>query len=202
MHDLGVRNLPPPLEHRQRLDADASHSVIVWPKAGPHGRALRADGFVTREHMNEAFVHEHFRALVQDPVLLTNVRRFTVEERVGGRYYWHRWRDQDFCHYYDPWGYHWYGWYLGPRFFWTRYYNGGWWWYDPLRIRWCFWYDGFWWWQDPFNISLTYVYNGSDYVPGDEATVDSPTAQTTPLPPPPGEIPSLPTPDAASELKP
>jgi hypothetical protein len=195
LHSLGVRNMPPQLGPRQRLEADAAHSSIAWPKEGPHGRALRAEGFVAREHMNEAFVHEHFRAMVQDRALLADVRRFGVEERVAGRYYWHSWHGNDFCHYYDPWGYHWYGWYLGPRFFWVRYHSGGWWWYDPLRIRWCFWYDGFWWWQDPLNISLTYVYNGTDYVPSQEATSESPTAQSTALPAPPDDIPSLPSPE-------
>jgi hypothetical protein len=69
----------------------------------------------------------------------------------------------------DDWGYHWYGWYVGSQYFWTRQYANRWWWYDSDYGRWCFWNDGFWWWQDPAHVGDLYCYNDDSYIPTNSA---------------------------------
>jgi hypothetical protein len=91
---------------------------------------------------------------------------YNANERVVGNYYWHNGNGFNYCHYYDRWGYHWYGWYLGNSYFWTRWYANNYWWYDPTYFRWCYWHDGGWWWQDPDSTSV-YVYNNGSYLPSD-----------------------------------
>jgi len=91
---------------------------------------------------------------------------YNLNERIVGNYYWHTGNGFNYCHYYDRWGYHWYGWYLGNSYFWTRWYANNYWWYDPTYYRWCYWHDGGWWWQDP-NTTSIYVYNNGSYMPTD-----------------------------------
>jgi hypothetical protein len=204
LQHLGVQHMPAGLQRSQLLRADAAHSYMHWPNQGPHGEALHFQG----ARINGALVHGELRSIATNRAVLSQIRGFNASERIAGHYYWHSFNGQNYCHYYDHWGFHWYGWYVGDSCFWVRQYNGGWWWHDPARARWCYWYDGFWWWQNPDDTTVVYVYNGSDYVPSDPsvqgqapamdaapaaapvATV--PPAQVTPLPAAPGEIPSLP----------
>jgi hypothetical protein len=90
-------------------------------------------------------------------------------EQVQNRYYWHNEKGFNYCHYIDSSGYHWYGWYLGDKYMWTRNFNNRWWFYDGDFDRWCFWNDGFWWWQDPYHIGDLYCYNNANYIPVNSA---------------------------------
>jgi hypothetical protein len=90
------------------------------------------------------------------------VRRIGTERRhetERGRYYWHNDGDRRYCHFYDGSGVHWYGFYRGPDFYWTRYHADRWWWWDAHVTRWVFWYNGYWWWQDPNGAAFVYVDN-------------------------------------------
>ena len=87
------------------------------------------------------------------------------DEHVRGRYYWHHEGGVRYCHYFDAWGAHWYGFYAGPRFYWTRRWYNRWWWYDPVGARWVYWHSGYWWWQDPLAPGALYVYMDGNYVP-------------------------------------
>jgi hypothetical protein len=84
-------------------------------------------------------------------------------------------------------GHPWYGFYIGPRYYWARWYGNNWWWYDSQFARWAFWYDGYWWWNAPTGI--TYVYVNNAYTPYDEGVVNvaPPTAVGTP--PTDGSVP-------------
>jgi hypothetical protein len=201
---LGVQHMPAGLQRGQLLRADAAHSTMRWPQRGPHGESLHVQG----ARINGPLVHGQLRAIASNRAVLSQIRGFNASERVAGRYYWHSFNGQNYCHYYDHWGFHWYGWYVGNSCFWVRQYNGGWWWHDPLRARWCYWYDGFWWWQNPDDTTVVYVYNGDDYVPSDPGVQGQAPAMAapsdggsapavapsmvTPIPAAPGEIPSLP----------
>jgi hypothetical protein len=107
-------------------------------------------------------------AALRDPARLRSLENLTRHETARGRYYWHRDRGYDFCHYYDDWGYHWYGWTWGGNFHWTRYHSNRWWWYDSRFDRWCWWNNGYWWWQDPVRVNVIYVYDEGRYIPSDE----------------------------------
>jgi hypothetical protein len=161
---LGIHNVPRGIPNRsQILSMGREHSSLSLPNRGPDGNPLKAS-LVSPHAMNSALVRGHMGAIVRDKAFTGQVLRFNTTERNAGQYYWHNYNGLNFCHYYDRWGHHWYGWWLGGSFFWTQFYWGYWWWYDPLYYRWCYWYDGWWWWQDPYNV--VYAYNDGQYVSG------------------------------------
>jgi hypothetical protein len=108
----------------------------------------------------------------RDAGIIGNIHNYERMEVHPNQYYWHEDHGFRFCHYYDPWGFHWYGWYVGDDFFWTRYYYGRWWWFDPGYDRWCYWHDNGWWWQDP-DQGLVFAYQNNNYVPADSASAPS-----------------------------
>ncbi|MDE2290922.1 MAG: hypothetical protein KGL53_02470 [Elusimicrobia bacterium] len=76
----------------------------------------------------------------------------------------YRWFDNDgyrWCHHYDSYGRHWFGFYVGSVFFWTLYRDGRFWWEDGELHRSLYFRDGSWWWQDP--AGGTYIYRGGTY---------------------------------------
>jgi hypothetical protein len=97
------------------------------------------------------------------------INGLNASEMIQNHYYWHSEKGFNYCHYIDNSGYHWYGWYVGDRYIWTRNFNNRWWFYDGDFDRWCFWNDGFWWWQDPYHIGDLYCYNNANYIPVNSA---------------------------------
>lgn len=152
---------PRPIQNRREILATPKErSIIRAPRMGfdnkPfHGNIMR--GAPVGRHM----------APLHNTVILGRVHAYERSEVVRDHYYWHYDGGFRYCHYYDPWGYHWYGWYVGSDFFWTRYYFGRWWWYDPSFDRWCWWNDNAWWWQNPSGT--VYVYTNNNYAPADSA---------------------------------
>jgi hypothetical protein len=178
MKDLGVRHVPEPIANRSHiLDTDRKHSTMHLPSKGFEGRSLGSFHPVATRAFSGPVVRTQM-GLLSDHARLSVFIGFNASERESNHYYWHHdvggW---DYCHYYDPWGYHWYGWYIGSDFFWTRYYSDRWWFYDPGFGRWCYWNDGFWWWQDPYHVTDVYVYHDGDYVPASSSD-DQPTVST------------------------
>lgn len=106
------------------------------------------------------------------------------------RYRWYDWGGHRVCHQYDTYGFHWWGFYLGDVYFWTRYHNDRYWWWDPYYSRWCYLHDGRWWWQDPVRPTYVYIYEGGSYSRYDSANggvvvIPDTTAPTTAPPPEP-----------------
>jgi hypothetical protein len=164
LQKLGVTQEPSYITDRAEIvHTDREHSRVPMPAQGPDHLALKAtlaaprgaDGLRLRQHMD----------LVSRPEWHERLGGFERDEDRPGRYYWHHDDGFDYCHYQDRYGYHWYGWYLGDRCFWTRYYSGRWWWYDTDFDRWSFYNDGFWWWQDPYHVGDLYCYNEGAYIP-------------------------------------
>jgi hypothetical protein len=89
-------------------------------------------------------------------------------------YYWHTDSGIRYCHYYYD-NIHWYGFYHGPYFYWTRYWAERWWWFDVRFNRWVFWNAGYWWWPGPGGAM--YVYTGSCAYGG---TTPRPSSTTSP----------------------
>jgi hypothetical protein len=123
-------------------------------------------------------------------------------ETQPGRYYWHNDGGMRYCHYYWG-GAHWYGFYHGQNFYWTRYYGNRWWWYDGGAARWNFWWDGYWWWGSP---GAYYVYVDNGYYPYDEAAgaVTVQNAEVHPAPakmPAPGDGAVFPSPDGRRQVQ-
>lgn len=170
---MGVRSLPHPMNRHNLLAADRAHSTMTRPLAGPHGEALRAS-LIEPHGANAVVVRNHMNTFVNNAAFSAQINVYNTHETVANHYYWHTWGGYNYCHYYDPWGYHWYGWYWGGHCFWSRWYLGNWWWYDPVYYRWCYWHDGGWWWQDPARVNVVYIYDNGQYEPADstEATAD------------------------------
>ncbi len=121
--------------------------------------------------------------IVRNPQVTQSI---TVQQRVEivpNRFYWHTVAGVRYAHYYDG-GVHWYGFYHGPQFYWTRWNAGYWWWYDPIWFRWVYWYDGYWWWPGPGGVAFVYVDNA--YYPYEEngVVVKQPEVHA-----PPAEVP-------------
>jgi hypothetical protein len=141
-----------------RLNVAREHSVLQLPKRGPGGEAFHGS-MVSPRKMNSSAVRSQMAGITRGNAFRASMNRFNSVETVRGHYYWHSFNGYHYCHYLDPWGAHWYGWYGSNGFFWTRYYGNYWWWYDPLAFHWCYWDDGDWWWQDPYT-NVVYVENG------------------------------------------
>ncbi len=159
---MGVRSFPKPIARNRLMAVGREHSSIAFPNRGPNGVSIHANVIARTNFSSNVLVRNHM-TVINAPAFRANIVNYCGRETVVNHYYWHTYNGFNFCHYYDPWGYHWYGWYLGNAYFWTRWYNSHYWWYDPAYYRWCYWHDGAWWWQAP-NTTTIYVYNNGNYV--------------------------------------
>jgi hypothetical protein len=168
LQKIGVKNEPNFITDRSEIiHTDRMHSTIGFPRTGPDHGPLTATAFSPRR-FNDPLVRDHMN-LVDGPEWHARIDGFNRTESEPGHYYWHSGDNFNYCHYIDGSGYHWWGWYRGDHFFWTRSFGGRWWWYDPDFDRWCFWNEGFWWWQDPYHVGDLYCYNNDNYVPCNSA---------------------------------
>ena len=163
--NLGVRSYPRPYARTKLLVTNRQRSTIAFPSSGPGGVSLHVNVFARTNFSSNPVIQTHM-GLITGGAFRAQIGIYNTNERIVGQYYWHTGNGFNYCHYYDRWGYHWYGWYLGNAYFWTRWYSNNWWWYDPAYYRWCYWHDGGWWWQDP-DTTTVYVYNNGSYVPTD-----------------------------------
>lgn len=150
-------------DHSHVLNASREHSFATLPSRGPGGEPFKAS-MMSPRNMNSSMVRSHMASITGSSAFKDEIGRYNASERVVGKYNWHSFNGVNYVHYYDRWGGHWYGWWLGGGFFWTQYYWGSWWWYDPYWFRWCYWDGGWWWWQDPYD-SVVYAYDNGRYVP-------------------------------------
>ena len=126
----------------------------------------------------------HHADVVRNRGFVRNVSRVERTEVVPNHYYWHNENGMRYSHYYDGRN-HWYGFYHGPSFYWTRYYGSRWWWFDGPHARWVFWGNGYWWWAGPGGVA--YVYMDNNYYPYENAGVtveheENPPASHSALP--------------------
>lgn len=129
-------------------------------------------------------------AITRNTEFTKGIRNEQRAETLRDHYYWHNTGGVRYTHFYDSHDIHWYGFYSGPTFYWSRYYADNWWWYDGSFSRWVFWWDGYWWWRGPGGAAFVYVDN--NYYPYDMASggvvvQKAETAEPPKNPPPPGE---------------
>lgn len=117
-------------------------------------------------------------AIVRSPRFAGDIRRWRGAEGVRGRTYWHTVDGVRYAHVFNR-GLHWYGFYHGPRFYWTCLFADRWWWFDTSFDRWVFWWNGFWWWPSP--AGAVFIYDDGDYRPAASEAVQAPDS----IPPPP-----------------
>jgi hypothetical protein len=176
LQKMGVKSEPGYITDRKEMViTDRQHTVIPRPDRGWDNQVLRANPIQPRRFNSEVVRSQMSR--VGRPEYMSRLEHANREESERGRYYWHRDDGFNYGHYVDNTGFHWYGWYVGDQYFWTRNYAGRWWWYDQGYGRWCFWNDNFWWWQDPNHVGDLYCYNDDSYIPVNSA--DDPIVVTS-----------------------
>ncbi|MCX5787408.1 MAG: hypothetical protein NTX64_02700 [Elusimicrobia bacterium] len=90
---------------------------------------------------------------------------------------------------------HWYGFYHGPRFYWTRWYRGFWWYYDSGPARWTYWWHGYWWWPGPANVVYVNVNGAYQPYPPPSPEVQPAPASAPAAPAAPGTVNPGPAPE-------
>ncbi|MFI5348667.1 MAG: hypothetical protein ACHQ2Z_03915 [Elusimicrobiota bacterium] len=121
----------------------------------------------------------HHADVARNAGFARGVPRVERTEVVPNHYYWHNENGMRYSHYYDGRN-HWYGFYHGPSFYWTRYYGDRWWWFDGGAARWVFWGNGYWWWAGPGGVPYVYMDNG--YYPYEGAGVTVVHEENQPAP--------------------
>ena len=167
---IGVKTEPRFITDRSEIvSSDRAHSVIGNPRTGPKGETFKGS-LVSPRKFNSAVVRNQM-SVANRPAFIQQIDRENRTEMERNHMYWHGGAgfDYSYTHFIDNSGYHWYGWYRGDQFFWTRNYNGRWWWYDTGYNRWCFYNDNYWWWQDPNHVGELYVYDDDSYIPANSA---------------------------------
>jgi hypothetical protein len=109
------------------------------------------------------------------------IKQRQVVEITPRTYYWHTDNGIRYAHYYMD-GVHWYGFYHGANFYWTRYWADRWWWFDVRFNRWVFWNAGYWWWPGP--AGAMYVYVNDNYYPYETTGVVTVVQPEVHAPPP------------------
>ena len=135
-------------------------------------------------------------AIVRNTGVIRSIQSSQRVEIVPNRYYWHNAGGVRYCHFFNG-GIHWYGFYNGPSFYWTRFYSGFWWWFDVNFDRWVYWQDGYWCWPGPDGVVYDYVDN--NYYPADEQ--GNVTVKTPEVLAPPKEVPKASTATEAKSWK-
>jgi hypothetical protein len=147
--------------HSNRFGNGAGRTRVVRRNGGP---APHNHGAIANNTRIVRTVQQHHRV----NVIPTGTRWHTAD----GIRYAHRYHR----------GHHWYGFYHGHDFYWTRYHHNRWWWYDPAFSHWVYWSNGSWWWPGPSNV--LYVYHNNSYTPYTEvsanATIPQPPAELEP----------------------
>jgi len=158
---LGVRAAPPRMDQSKMVRSSGGQSRVSPPSHGPDNRALPQKQ-VDLRHFSGAGMGARMQGRSSRPRMAA-FGRMNAQESEPGHYYWHDDGGQRYCHYMDPWGYQWYGWYGDDDVLWVRYYGDRWWNYDADMGRWLYWDDGQWWWQDDDGGGV-YVYVDGGYV--------------------------------------
>jgi|GEM_PF-1583814 len=164
----------PPAQHFDLRPAPQTGSARPQsrPQNQPQSRpqAQPARSFAGRVNARGWGAPDH-RSIVASKDFTTRAFVHEKDERQVNHIYWHADGGQKYAHWYDG-NVHWYGFYNGPRFYWTRYEDNRWWWYDQNATRWLYWHDGYWWWHDPANAAAMYVVVNDSYYPYAEVAAD------------------------------
>jgi hypothetical protein len=177
---------------------DPSHNID--PAHNGDGRAVTAPNQRDGKPVTEKpFVDKNGRSIPPDHTQIGRIGQDDFRNNIRGiegnwdrndhGYHWSNWGGWNVCHYYDTFGFHWWGFYNGGFYFWTRYFNDNYWWWDPYWHRWVYLNNGQWWWQGPDGV---YLYTGGwyyNYGPGDGGVILTPDPSTPVDVPPGGDTP-------------
>lgn len=163
-----------------------------WPRDGGFNRYPDRDGRGGR--IDERRAERAPSRVIVDRTINNVTIVNNINVRVRGRYtpggtYWYYDNGMRWSHHYDHNHVHWFGFYLGGIYFWTRWHNDRLWWHDHSHGRWLHYREGHWWYQDPFDPSVVWIYRDGAYYRytpvrgGYETRPETPTAPSTPAEP-------------------
>lgn len=139
-----------------------------WPRDGGFGRHPDRDG--RGGHIGERHADRAPNRVIVDRTINNTTIVNNINVRVGmghrltpGGYYWYYDNGMRWAHHYDHRQVHWFGFYVGGIYFWTRWHNDRLWWQDAPRGRWLYYREGQWWYQDPMSPTVVYIYREGDY---------------------------------------
>jgi len=175
---------PPKQDQRQRIDpARGGDNRAVQPPTQRGGRPVTQKPWQDGNGRAIPPGNNHV-TIINNTTIVNNITNVQNHWHGGSNGYdWYDWNGRHVCHHYDTWGYHWWGFYIGDVYFWTRYWNDSYWWYDPYWHRWVYQRGGQWWWQGPDGV---YIWTGGWYYrygPGSGSVI------VVPDPTPPVEVP-------------
>ena len=104
---------------------------------------------------------------INNTTVINNVRNHVINENTRGGRWWHENDGVRYYHYVDHAGLHWFGFYIGATYFYTRWYMDHFWWQDPYWHRWCYWREGHWWYVDG---DVTYIFENDNYYRYEDTT--------------------------------
>jgi hypothetical protein len=163
----------PPAQHFDLRPAPARpvERPVARPESRP-GAEARPGGFGAAGRINaRGWGAPDHRSIVGSKEFAGRVFSHERDERQVNHVYWHNEGGQRYAHWYDG-KVHWYGFYNGPRFYWSRYEDNRWWWFDQTASRWLYWHDGYWWWNDPANPATMDVVVNDNYYPYAEVAAE------------------------------
>jgi hypothetical protein len=190
---VGGRVLPdPPTAPTAGARLDAARDggpELLAPPSERNGAALTERPLVDRNGRVLA-PGPQFTALIGRAEIVGPIAELQAHwlDRRNHGYAWNRWGGVDVLHHYDQRGFHWWGFYTGGRYFWTRWHDGRFWWFDPYWRRWDFLYGGWWWWPGPGGA--VYLDDAGEY---QNCTAAGNGVLMTPDPTPPVVAPPAPT---------
>jgi len=167
--------------------------AVQPPTHGGDGRRINAAP-LQDQHGRYVPPTQNNVTIINNTTIVNNITNVQNNWNVGDHgYYWHDWDGRRVCHHYDGYGYHWWGFYVGPVYFWTRYSDDRYWWYDPYWHRWVYLHDGRWWWEDDYHVTYVIIDNNYYRYGNDGGTVVVQPDPTPPVVTPPA-APSAPAP--------
>jgi len=144
MMPLPVRTSPP------KPEPITKRSEFVWDHRSAPSPTVDDRGI----HINATPITQapDARTTLDDPKWADTVNRLEKEELVKDTHQWHYDSGNQYSHYLDRWGDHWYGFYgHDSSYYWVRHHEGHFWWHDDKKNQWNYWHDGSWWSQDPHS---------------------------------------------------
>ncbi|MBI3551163.1 MAG: hypothetical protein HY077_01490 [Elusimicrobia bacterium] len=159
---------PRPVAKDVLIDASKHGTIgaIKVPVRDAQGQALNHRLLVNADNRVIAPTVNNITVINNNTVInnITNIQNNwnSRDHGYGWHSYWDSGREYRYVHHYDDYGYHWYGWYIGEHYFWTRYDRDRYWWYDRYWNRWCYLHENRWWYQNPYD-NVVYLYTDNGY---------------------------------------
>ncbi|MBI4425550.1 MAG: hypothetical protein HY554_17595 [Elusimicrobia bacterium] len=143
-----VRGVARPRTIQDRRELITDRDQVQAPTRGHDNKPIEAKPAERPNHTT----------IINNTTIVNDIDNGRKHETQRGRHYWHDHGHIRYSHWVDHHDRHWYGFYSGSTYYWTRWEHDRFWWMEPRSSRWCYWKDNHWWYHDPFDVRVVYVY--------------------------------------------